>query len=105
MKKENLDLVIEGMREACSPALATDGVGGTAYPFFDFKVRGEENKVACKTGTAEVGEESAHAWFTAFAPIDNPEISVTVFLEEGGEGSREAAPIAREILEEYFEGD
>ena len=105
LKKENLDLVIEGMREACSPALATDGVGGTAYPFFDFKVRGEENKVACKTGTAEVGEESAHAWFTAFAPIDNPEISVTVFLEEGGEGSQEAAPIAREILEEYFKGD
>lgn len=105
LKKENLDLVVEGMREACSPALTADGVGGTAYPFFDFKVRGEENKVACKTGTAEVGEESAHAWFTAFAPVGNPEISVTVFLEEGGEGSREAAPIARAILEEYFGKD
>ncbi|MBP8590914.1 hypothetical protein KBI33_00370 [Candidatus Shapirobacteria bacterium] len=102
LKKENLDLVVEGMREACSPALSADGVGGTAYPFFDFKVRGEENKVACKTGTAEMGEESTHAWFAVFAPVDKPEISVTVFLEEGGEGSKQAAPIAREILAEYF---
>jgi penicillin-binding protein 2 len=83
--------VREGMRAACQP-------GGTAYPLFDFKV-----PVAGKTGTSESGrKDKTHAWFTAFAPFDAPEIAVTVFLEEGGEGSHDAAPVVRKILEEYF---
>lgn len=61
--------------------------------------------VACKTGTAEsFGKGSdPHAWFTVFAPIDNPEIVLTVLVEEGGEGSEIAAPLAKEILTAYFE--
>lgn len=74
--------------------------------------------VACKTGTAEFGDPKGrtHAWFTVFAPIPikstessgdtqitgPAEISVTVLLEEGGEGSSQAAPIAKKILEHYF---
>ena len=97
IKKENIELVKEGMRQACSK-------GGTGFPFFDFKIKGQNNIVACKTGTAEFGnlKEQTHAWFTAFAPVDDPQISVTVFLEGGGEGSRDAAPMAKEIMEEYF---
>ncbi len=72
--------------------------GGTAYPFFGFKPQ-----VACKTGTAETGDgKTTHAWFTVFAPSDNPEIVLTVLVEKGGEGSSVAAPIAKEILSEYF---
>ncbi|MBU1916255.1 hypothetical protein KKC47_03980, partial [Patescibacteria group bacterium] len=41
-------------------------------------------------------------WFTAFAPFDNPEIVITVVVEEGGEGSVTAAPIARDIMDFYF---
>lgn len=94
LKSETLKLVREGMKEACS-------TGGTAFPFFDFSPR-----VACKTGTAQFGdpEERTHAWLTAFAPIDNPEIVVTVLVEAGGEGSRVAAPIVKEVMEAWFYG-
>jgi len=94
VKKETFDLVKEGMVGACSP-------GGTAFPFFDFKPQ-----VACKTGTAETGtKENSHAWFTVFAPVDEPKIVVTVFVENGGEGSYVAAPIAKEILKYYFQSN
>jgi penicillin-binding protein 2 len=92
VNKENIDLITKGMKEACSE-------GGTGYPLFGFAV-----PVACKTGTAEFGDvqNKTHAWFTVFAPIVEPEISVTVLVEEGGEGSEVAAPIAKKILEEWF---
>ncbi len=62
-------------------------------------------EVGCKTGTAESHKESGmpHAWFTIFAPYENPEIVLTVMVEEAGEGSYIAAPIAKEILKMYFE--
>lgn len=59
-------------------------------------------KVAAKTGTAEVGVSSPHAWFVAFAPYEKPEIAITVMVEHGGEGSSIAAPITRDILNWYF---
>jgi penicillin-binding protein 2 len=85
-------MVIEGMKQACH-------TGGTAWPLFNFKT-----ELACKTGTAEVGDGSSdtHAWLTAFAPADNPQISITVMLERGGEGSDVAAPIVGDILKEWF---
>ena len=43
-----------------------------------------------------------HAWFVAFAPVDNPEIAVAVFVEHGGHGGSAAAPIARNVIEKYF---
>ena len=59
----------------------------------------------CKTGTAESQSKDSepHAWFTVFAPFDKPEIILTVFVEEGGQGSDIAGPIAKEILKTYFE--
>ena len=73
--------------------------------------------VAGKTGTAqvvtmekikEVDEEDGsykhtyHAWFTSYAPAENPEIAVTVLVEHGGHGGSVAAPIAKKVLERYF---
>jgi len=97
LSKKTIDLVREGMRRACSP-------GGTGWPLFDFKVDGKKIETACKTGTAEYGDpdEKTHALFTIFAPHKDPEIVVTVIIEGGGEGSDIAAPIAKEILEEWF---
>jgi penicillin-binding protein 2 len=43
-----------------------------------------------------------HAWFAAFAPLDDPKIVVVVFVEHGGHGSSAAAPIARLLLARYF---
>jgi penicillin-binding protein 2 len=68
-------------------------------------------EVAGKTGTAQVialnsnsdkASHKDHAWFTSYAPADNPEIAVTVIVEHGGGGGAVAAPIVRRILETYF---
>ena len=54
---------------------------------------------AGKTGTAQWNaSKDDHAWFTAFAPFENPEIVITILVEEGGGGSEIAAPIAYEFL-------
>ena len=60
--------------------------------------------VGCKTGTAESHTKSGtpHAWFTVFAPFDKPTVTITVLVEEGGQGSDVAAPIAKDLLTEYF---
>lgn len=92
ISKETIALITEGMTKACE-------TGGTGWPLFGFKV-----SVACKTGTAEFGDPQnrTHAWFTVFAPLEQPEISITVLIEGAGEGSNVAAPIAKKILEEWF---
>lgn len=92
IRPATIEAVRQGMMEACQ-------TGGTAYPLFNFKTR-----LACKTGTAEVGDGSkdTHAWLTAFAPALDPEISITVMVERGGEGSDMAAPIVGDILKEWF---
>ncbi|MEK7550763.1 MAG: penicillin-binding transpeptidase domain-containing protein [Patescibacteria group bacterium] len=94
IKKDNLDLVKEGMRQVCLPA-QTGTTGGTGFTFFDYK-----ESVFCKTGTAEVGtDDDTHAWFTLF----NADLALTVLVEKGGEGSKVAGPIARSIMDyEYL---
>jgi len=87
---------------------------GTAY-----MMRIPEVAVAGKTGSAEYaafdeegnllvdehGYLPTHAWFTAFAPYEDPEIALVVFLEGGGEGSQTAVPVASRILRHYFQLD
>lgn len=67
--------------------------------------------VGGKTGTAQVvgkkkglsGERFMdHAWFVAFAPVDNPDIALSVFVEHGGGGGAVAAPIAKRAIEAYM---
>jgi len=62
----------------------------------------KELAVAGKTGTAQNPHGETHAWFIGFAPYENPEVCITVFIENGGEGGETAAPIARAMLEKYF---
>lgn len=58
---------------------------------------------AGKTGSAEfeTGKET-HAWFTGYAPAEEPRIVVTVIVEEGGSGGGCAAPIARQMFDQYL---
>lgn len=100
---ENMAIVRQGMRDAVTQ--------GTAWALGI-----PEITVAGKTGTAEYpgvdeggnlildeeGHLPTHAWFTAFAPFEDPEICLVVFLEGGGEGSTVAVPVAGEILRYYF---
>jgi penicillin-binding protein 2 len=94
-----LDVVREGMKMAVE-------LGGTAYPLFDFSTRHPGVELAGKTGTSEYkdaqGKPGTHAWLSVFGPFDNATISLTVFLEGGGGGSDNAAPIAKELLDLWF---
>ena len=64
----------------------------------------KELMAAGKTGTAEYSgtSQNTHAWFTGFAPYDDPQIVITVIVEDAGSGSTVAVPIASELLEIYF---
>ncbi len=57
-----------------------------------------------KTGSAEIvtGQSTSHAWFTGFAPFEDPEIAVTVIVEGAGSGGVSAVPVARSVMDEYF---
>ncbi|HWR89191.1 MAG TPA: penicillin-binding protein 2 [Dissulfurispiraceae bacterium] len=64
-----------------------------------------------KTGTAQViGKRKGavaerfmdHAWFVAFAPVEEPEIAVAIFVEHGGSGGKAAAPLARRAIDAYM---
>lgn len=87
--------------------------GGTAF----YSAKSKIVDIAGKTGTAQVvamrrdGSSVAdgaqfkdHAWFIAFAPVDNPEIAMAVLVEHGGHGGSAAAPIARKAIETYITG-
>ena len=68
------------------------------------KLSGLSFSAAGKTGSAEYSQnkEESHAWFTGFAPVDNPQISVTVIIESAGSGGDYAVPIAKRIMENYL---
>ncbi|TSC88257.1 MAG: penicillin-binding protein 2 [Microgenomates group bacterium Gr01-1014_7] len=76
--------------------------GGTAWPFFTFPI-----PTAGKTGTAEFGDpkDRTHAWYTGFAPADEPKIVMTILVEGGGEGSSVASPIVKEAFRWYLSPD
>jgi penicillin-binding protein 2 len=94
---ENFAIMREAMTQAVTWGTAKDGA-----------VRGVQ--VAGKTGTAEFGQRFAngqyetHAWFSGFAPAEDPQVAVTVFLERGV-GAIHAAPLASKILDYYFHRD
>ncbi|OQY27493.1 MAG: penicillin-binding protein 2 [Anaerolineaceae bacterium 4572_5.1] len=75
------------------------GKRGTAREAF----AGIEYTIIGKTGTAETGIDAPHAWFIGYSPADIPEIVIVVMLENAGEGSKEAAPLFRLMLESYFD--
>jgi peptidoglycan glycosyltransferase len=54
--------------------------------------------IGAKTGTAEAPGGEPHAWFVAIAPVEQPRYAIAVIVERGGEGSRSALPIARQVL-------
>ncbi len=101
------DAVIHAMREVMH------GIHGTARA----AAANSEYEMAGKSGTAQVftvAQEDEydedeiemrlrdHALFVSFAPVDDPQIAVAVIVENGSSGSRVAAPIARQIMDEYL---
>ena len=82
--------VIKGMRLAVTKGTATV-LNGTTYP------------VCGKTGTAENAGKD-HSIFIGFAPMNEPKIAISVYIEHGGFGADVAAPIAGLIMEKYLKG-
>lgn len=93
ISEEHLDIIKKGLEEVV-------GEGTAAYYFRGFPL--DKYPIAGKTGTAERPPYDNNGVFASFAPANNPEIVVVVFVEQGGSGSAGAAPIARKILESYF---
>lgn len=69
------------------------------------RLKGLSYTAAGKTGSAEYGtvKGDSHAWFTGFAPVENPEICVTIIIEGAGAGGDYAVPIAKRIFDAYFD--
>ena len=104
---KNWETIIDSMVEVVHGKRGTARHIGKELPF----------KVAGKTGTAQVfgikqdekydaktlaKKLHDHALFIAFAPADDPEFVVAIVVENGGSGSRTAAPIARKMIDQYF---
>jgi len=89
--ESKLKVVREGLRGAVTE--------GSAYLLNDLPI-----KVAGKTGTAQVTNtfRKTNAWFTGFAPYDNPEIALAIIVEGAGEGSTAAVPVAKEVFYWYY---
>lgn len=60
-------------------------------------------KAAGKTGTAEQEGKKSHAWFIGFAPANDPQIAISVIVENKGSGSEYAVPIAEKVFSAYFD--
>jgi penicillin-binding protein 2 len=99
---------LEVIKDAMWGVVNEDGTGGRA------KIAGRD--ICAKTGTAQVFKVSRdidadklpkdkrdHAWFVGFAPKADPKIAWAVFVQNGGHGGTTAAPIARAVLERFFQ--
>ena len=87
---QSIEIVREGMRQAVT--------SGSAVLLNDLPV-----KVAAKTGTAQSSkEEYYHHWVTVFAPYENPQIVLTIVIEDIKGVQSATLPVAKEVLEWYF---
>ena len=110
--QENINLVKEAM------FAATNEIGGTSYRSRhkdkNFMFAGKTGSSQIKRFTEEQREaevkqddikylERDHAWFVAFAPVNNPRYAISVLVEHGGSGSKAAAPIASKIIKKVLQ--
>jgi penicillin-binding protein 2 len=91
LEKNSVDVVKQGMWEVVNAAGGT--AGNARIPGLD---------VCGKTSTAQNPHGKDHGWFTCFAPRENPEIAIAVMVENAGWGGRVCAPIAKELLLNFF---
>ena len=92
MSEEEAQIMTELMEEVVKSGTGT-------------KLSGLSYTAAGKTGSAEYNKvkSDSHAWFTGFAPVEEPPVCVTIIIEEAGSGGDYAVPIAKRILDACFE--
>ena len=91
ISQATFDILRQGMYQVVN---AAGGTGRASYM--------PHVVAAGKTGTAENPHGDSHAWFIGFAPFENPQVAICVFVENGGGGGANAAPIAGNLLRKYF---
>lgn len=93
MTEDEADALKNLMESVVKEGTAKAGMAGAKY------------SAAGKTGSAEFDslKQDSHAWFTGFAPVDDPEISVTIIVESIGTGGDYAVPMAKRIFDAYFD--
>lgn len=91
--REYFDICVDGMENVVNVD------GGTAR-----QARMSDIRICGKTGTAQNPHGKDNSVFIAFAPKDNPQIAISVYVENAGFGGTYAAPIARLIIEKYIKG-
>lgn len=93
-------LLSETEAEALTKLMTQVVESGTAT-----RLKGGSYTAAGKTGSAEYNQvkTDSHAWFTGFAPVEDPQICVTIIIEGAGSGGDYAVPIAKRIFNAYFE--
>ena len=97
-------VVLKQCITASEAAFLTQGMEYVVKDGSGYRAGSSFAQVAGKTGSAQYSSEAGryHAWFTGFAPSDDPQIAVTVLIEGGGSGGEVAAPIAGNIFNYYF---
>ncbi len=92
IEKSTLEPIHKGMRAAVQNSVVS------------WLLEVPELEIAGKTGTAQNPRGQDHGWFTAFAPVNDPQVVVVVFMENGGFGSVSAAPIGSLLIEKVLTG-
>jgi penicillin-binding protein 2 len=90
ISKENYDIVIEAMRQTI-----TDGTG---YQLQDLPF-----STAGKTGTAQTGRVKNNSWFASYGPVEKPQLSIIVLVEEGDDSFKTTIPITKKVYEWYYQ--
>lgn len=90
VSKENYDIVQEAMRKTVTE--------GTAYQLQDLPFA-----TAGKTGTAQTGKIKNNSWFVSYAPVENPQLSIIILVEEGDESFKTTIPITKKVYEWYYQ--
>ena len=114
LSEEDWESMVDSMEDVVHRGDKGFRGNGTAWAYIGQKIG---YRMAGKSGTAQVVEinqgevydeetltefRRKHAWFIAFAPVDNPTIAVAVLVENGGGGSSIAAPVARAVIDAHL---
>jgi penicillin-binding protein 2 len=93
-----LEVIQQGLRNVTAGDQGTAASAFAGFPLGRYPVAG-------KTGSAQIGESELdinRAWFAAYAPADDPQYVVAVYINRAGHGGESAAPVARQIFEGLF---
>lgn len=100
--------VIQAAKDAMR-LVVTEGTAKSVFEGFEIETAGKTgtaeycDDVANEKGICDFGKWPAHAWYSGYAPYDDPEIAVVAFVYNGDEGSILAGPIVKDVIAAYFE--